>query len=676
MHGMLRVLAVLTVPALLATSTALLMPLPPLTVVAAGGPQAPVVAVAAMVDLRVPAARTAVVIGIDAGPTVAENYARVAAVHDAIHAAAPEAQITGQAFATNNDLATAAGLRSIGPRQIGGRVVAVFAGDTSRARRLVGDAIRSFAYARFDGIENEPPDCAAAQAAAEAKVHAAGRTLAAAAASALGWDLGRETGSSDRRATDRSPDASRYCRRGDPLTAIPLGGGAIPDDRSTLSAGSALAFRAHGERSPAPAARVAADVDSEPGYPRPFPADAEIVVPQRAVTFVGAATAPIAYTGDLVTYESRSSDDALRDRVRALGLTDVRTLATGTGESVLAVRVPRDGAVKADAVVRLMRAAAGNSANEVASSPYANCDRRDPELVAAAVRDARRRAKVVAGALHLDLAPPSAVLVTQPVSLAGCRPADATLHRDTTPAVSLVSGAPERFMRQTVVVAVTFPTRPVTSLPGSAATPPAAENERNGPRPDDLTPPVRPARGVEQAQTTAVRTLAARRIDLDVSDGPDAANDFRAVDPAAVERAVAPWIAGVPSTRTRVTVQPISWKPEHRGDVTIGFRLDGVPPGFTEQTRITETVTGLGALGYPTVQYVARAAGCRAASDGATIEAVRSALAGAPPSAIVVGPAVVRQGGCGNGAGIRSYAWWNHGVDATARIEVTARVFR
>ena len=674
---MLRVLAVLAVPALLATTTALVRPPPPLTLVAAGGPRAPVVAVAAMADLRVPAARTAVVIRIDAGPTVAENYARVAAVHDAIHAATPEAEIAGQAFATNNDLATAAGLRPIGPTQIGGRVVAVFAGDTSRARRLVGDAIRGFPFARFDSIENEPADCAAAQAAAAAKAHAAGRTLAAAAAVALGWELGRETASDDHRAADRSPDASGYCRRGEPLTAIPLGGGAIPDDRSTLSAGLALAFRAHGERSPGPAARVAADIDSEPGYPRPFTADAELVVPQRAVTFVGAATAPIAYAGDLVTYASRSSDDALRDRVQALGLTDVRTLATGSGESVLAVRVPRDGAVKADAVVRLMRAAAGNSANEVASSPYADCDRRDPELVAAAVRDAQRRATVVAGALHLVLAASSGVLVTQPVSLSGCRPADAALHRDTTPAVSVVNGAPERFMQQTVVVAVTFPTRPVTSLPGAAATtPPAAENERNGPRPDDLTPPVRPARGVEQAQTTAVRTIAARRIDLDVSDGPDAANDFRPVDPAAVERAVAPWIAGVPSTRTRVTVQPVSWKPEHRADVTISFRLDGVPPGFTEQSRITDTVTRLGALGYPTVQYVARAAGCRAASDAATIEAVRSALAGAPASAIVVGPAVVRQGGCGNGAGIRSYAWWNHGVDPTVRIEVTARVFR
>ncbi|MEA2785420.1 MAG: hypothetical protein QOF71_1524 [Candidatus Eremiobacteraeota bacterium] len=674
---MLRVVSIVAVPVLLATTTSLLLPPRPLTVVAAGPAQAPVVAVAAMVQLRVPAARTAVVIGVDAGSTVVENEARVAAVRDALRAAAPAAEIAGQAWAANNDLAAGSGLKTIGPRQIGGRVVAVLPGTTSGARRIASDAIRTFPFARFDGIENEPADCAAAQAAADAKARAAGHTLAVAAADALGWELGTETASENRRLADRLVNGSRYCRGGDALQRYPLDGGAISDDRSTLSAGYALAFRAHGLGSPRSAARVAADVDFEPGYPRQFPPDVDLVVRQRAMTFVGSASAPIAYAGDMVTYESRSSDDALRDRVRALGLTEVRALTAGSGESVLAVRVPRDGPVQADAVVRLMRSAAGSSANEVASTPYADCNRRDPELVAAAVRDAQRRARVVAGALRLALAAPAAVLVTQPVPRSGCRPLDAALHRDITPAASVVSGAADRFMNQTVVVAVTFPTQPVTSLPSAVATaPPSAESERYWPRPDDVTAPVRPARGVEQAKTTTVRTLAAQRIDLEIGDGPDAANNFRPIDPAAVEKAVAPWIAGVPSTRTHVTVQPISWKPEHRADVTIGFRLDGIPPGFTEQSRITDTVKRLGALGYPSVQYVARSADCRAASDAATVEAVRSALAGAPPSAIVVGPAVVRHGGCGNGAGILSNAWWNQGVDATVRIEVTARVFR
>ena len=115
---MLRWLPVAGTAALLATTTALRLPPPPLTIVAAG-PQAPVVAVAAMVQLRVPAARTAVVIGVYAGPTVAENDARVAAVQNALRAAAPDAEIAGRAFETNNDLATASGLKLIGPTPTG-----------------------------------------------------------------------------------------------------------------------------------------------------------------------------------------------------------------------------------------------------------------------------------------------------------------------------------------------------------------------------------------------------------------------------------------------------------------------------------------------------------------------------------------------------------------------------
>ena len=674
---MLRLLSVVSVAALLATSSALRLPPPPLTIVAAGNAQAPVVAVAVTARLRVPAARTAVVIGVYAGSTSAENDARVAAVRDALRTAAPKAEITTRTFEPDN-VFQGTGLQRIGPTPTGGRVAGVLAGTTSAARQLVGNAIRGFAYARVEGVENEPADCAAALAAAGANARAAGRTLAAAAAAALGWELGAATASDDRAFDERSADGSRYCRGGDAMVAYPLDGGAVPDDRSTLGAAYALAFGAHNGRSPTGTAGVAADIGFEPGYPGQFPQDVELVVRPRAITFVGAASAPIAYAGDLVTYESSASDDALRDRVRALGLTDVRSLVSGTGESVLAVRVPRDGPIKADTVVRLMRSAAGDGAHNVASAPYADCNRRDPELVAAAVRDAQRRARVVAAALHLDLAAPAAVLVTQPSARAGCRPPDAALHRDIMPAASVVSGAGDAFVDQTVVVAVMYPTQPVASLPGAVATAaPLTEDERNGRRPDDLTPPVRPARGAEQAKTTAVRTLAAQRIDLEIGDGPDAANKFRPVDPAAMEQAVASWIAGVPLKRTHVTVQPSSWKPEQRADVTIGFRLGGVPPGFTEQSRITETVTRLGALGYPTVQYVARAADCRAASDAATVEAVRSAIAGgAPPSAIVVGPAVVRHGGCGNGAGIWSYAWWNQGVDATVRIEVTARVFR
>jgi hypothetical protein len=674
---MLRLLSVVSVAALLATSSALRLPPPPLTIVAAGNAQAPVVAVAVTARLRVPAARTAVVIGVYAGSTSAENDARVAAVRDALRTAAPKAEITTQAYATVDD-SRRFGLQRVGPALIGGRIAVVLAGTTSAARRLVSNAIPRFPFARVEGVENEPADCAAALAAAGANARAAGRTLAAAAAAALGWELGAATASDDRAFDERSADGSRYCRGGDAMVAYPLDGGAVPDDRSTLGAAYALAFGAYDERSPTGTAGVAADVDFEPGYPGLFPQDVELVVRQRAMTFVGAASAPIAYVGDLVTYDSSTGADALRDRVRALGLTDVRTLVSGSGESVLVVRVRRDGPVKADAVVRLMRSAAGDGGHNVASTPYADCNRRDAELVAAAVRDAQRRAKVVANALHVDFAAPAAVLVTQPVPLVGCRPADAALHRDFTPAASVVSGEPDRFVDQTVVVAVTYPTRPVAALRGAVATaPPLTEDERNGRRPDDLTPPVRPARGVEQAKTTAVRTLDARRIDLEITDGPDAANTFRPVDPAAVEAAVAPWIAGVPFERTHVTVRPRAAEPEQRADITIGFRLDGVPTGFTAQRRVTDTVNRLGALGYPTVQYVARAADCRAASDAATVEAVRSALAGGtPPSAIVVGPAVVRHGGCGNGAGIWSAAWWNQGVDATVRIEVTARVFR
>ena len=128
--------------------------------------------------------------------------------------------------------------------------------------------------------------------------------------------------------------------------------------------------------------------------------------------------------------------------------------------------------------------------------------------------------------------------------------------------------------------------------------------------------------------------------------------------------------------RTHVTTQP-RWTPAEHDDIEIGFRLDRVPVGFTDQSRVTGVVTRLGALGYPTVRYVARATTCRAAGDAATVDAVHRALVGdAAASSIVVGAAVVRHGACGEGFGNPAYAWWNKAADTTVRIDVTARVFR
>jgi len=125
-----------------------------------------------------------------------------------------------------------------------------------------------------------------------------------------------------------------------------------------------------------------------------------------------------------------------------------------------------------------------------------------------------------------------------------------------------------------------------------------------------------------------------------------------------------------------VTATP-RWTPAEHDDVEVAYRLDRVPAGFTDQARVTDAVNRLGALGYPTLRYVVRAPACRAAGDAATVDAVRGALAGGPrPNAIVVGAAVVRHGACGESFGMPGYAWWNHAVDASVRIDVTARVYR
>jgi hypothetical protein len=609
----------------------------PPTVVPVSGAQAPLVAVAASAQLREPSARTAVVVLVDAaagGET--ENASRVAAVRDALRAAAPGAETATRAFAT-------AGLHGA-LNQLGGRVAVVVPGTAAAAARLVAGAIRPFAFARIQGIENEPADCATARASADASAGAAAHVLARAGAAALGWELGAATVSDDRTVPGNPLESSMLCRGGDAIVSYPLEGGAAADERSMLRASYALAFAARTSSPvPARAAEVARDVDSEPALPRPFPRDVTLVLRQRAITFVGTASAPVAYTGDLVTYASRATDDALPERMRALGLTDVRALVTGDGETMLAVRVPRDGAVTADAVVRALRVAVGDRARNVGSSPYADCTRRDGELVAAAVLDARRRGDVVATALHLRFAPPSALLVTDPVSYTGCASGDAPVRREYTPAAQLVSGAPDRNAVRTVVVAVTYPLQPLAALPNAATTVQPAEDDGNGRIQDDLTPPVRPARALQVATTTAARTLDARRVHLDIRDGPDAANAFRAIDPAAVELAVAPWIAGARADRTHVTTLP-RWTPSEHEDVAIGYRLDRVPAGFTDQARTADTVARLAALGYPTFGYVARAVPCRAAADAATVDAVRGALAGgAAPGAIAVGGAVVRQ---------------------------------
>jgi hypothetical protein len=670
-RSLLRPLAAVAALTLLADSPVPFRGPRPPTVVSAGETRAPVVAVSASARLRAPAARTAVVVVVNAGSGAAETAARVTAVRDAVHAAAPQGETTTRTFETT----ALAG--QIGPGVLGGRVAVVVPGPAAAAARLVADAIRPFAFARILGVENEPADCAAAQAAADANARAAGRALAAAGAAALGWDLGEPTLSEDRTVPGNSLESSMLCRGADAIVTYPLDGGAAADDRSSLRATFALAFSAAAKRS-LPASDAERDIDSEPALPRWFPRDVALVTRQRAITFVGTASAPVAYAGDLVTSASRTNDDALRDRVRALGLTDVRTLVTGDGESLLAVRVPRDGPVKADEVVRVMRGAAGERTRSVGSTPYADCAARDAQLVAAAVHDARRRAEVVAGALHVVFAAPAALLVSEPVSYAGCTSSDAPAHREYTAAVRFLSGAPDRNVTRTVVVAVTFPLQPATPLgPGAPGPGPLRDDTDNGRLPDDLTPPVRPALAREVATTTASQALDARRVDLEIGDGPDAANAFRAVDPAAVELAVAPWIAGAGVERTHVTAQP-RWTPSEHDDIAIGFRLDRVPPGFADQARVKDAVARLGALGYPTVQYVPRAAACRAAGDAATVDAVRRALAGgsAPPSAIVVGGAVVRHGACGDGFGNRANAWWNQAVDTTVRIDVTARVFR
>ena len=645
-------------------------PRPP-TVVAAGETRAPIVAVAASARVRAAAPRTAVVVIVDAGTGAAENAARVGAVRDAMRAAAPQAETTIRTFET----AAVAG--RVGFSQLGGRVAVLLPGSAAEAARVVAGAIRPLGFARMQGIENEPGDCAAAQGTADASARAVARRLAAAGAAALGWELGEPAVSEDRTAPGSPLESSMLCRGGDALVAYPLDGGAAADDRSTLRASFALAFRAAAKRPLPPAREIERDVDSEPALPRWFPRDVSLVTRQRAITFVGTASAPVAYTGDLVTYASRTSDDALRDRVRALGLTDVRTLVTGDGEALLAVRVPRDGPVKTGDVVRVLGGANGERARSVGSAPYADCAARDAQLVAAAVHDARRRADAVAGALHVAFAAPAALLVSEPVSYTGCTSGDALAHREYTPAVRFLSGTPDRSAIRTVVVAVTFPLQPATPLP--PATPgaqPAPDDPQNGRLPDDLTPPVRPALAREVATTTASQTLDARRVDLEIGDSPDGANAFRAVDPAAVELAVAPWIAGAGVERTHVTAQP-RWTPSEHDEIAIGFRLDRVPPGFADQTRVKDVVARLGALGYPTVQYVPRAAGCRAAGDAATVDAVRRALAGgSTPSGIVVGAAVVRHGACGDGFGNPEHAWWNQAVDTTVRIDVTARVFR
>ncbi len=635
------------------------------TLVAGGTPGAPVVAVAAAAQLRAPAARTAVVVGVAAGASATENEARVASVRDALRAAAPRADTVTRVFPTIADARLAM-------RQSGGRIGVVVPGATAAVRQLVADTIGRFSFARIEGIENAPGDCPAARAAADASARAAALALATAGAAALGWDVGGVTTAGDRTVLGSSLDSSLLCRGGDEIVASSLDGGAVPDDRSTLRAAYALAFAARPRSSPAAPAHIAQDVEFEPGLPRWFPRDVALVVRQRSITFVGAASAPVAYAGDLVTSASRANDDALREGLRALGLTDVRTFVAGDGEPVLAVHVPRNGAVKADDVIRTIQAA-GDRTRFVASTPYADCARRDAELVAAAVHDARRRAGAVAAALHVVFAAPASLLVTQPVSYTGCREYDAAVHREYVRAERFVSGAPDA-MRRTALVAVTFPLLPVATLPAVTALP-RQEDDPNARLGDDVTPLVRPARGDQLAVTTAARTLEAQRVDLEIADGPDAANAFREVDPAAVERAVAPWIAGAAAQRTHVILRPRTTPAEH-ADVTIGYRLDRVPAGFADQTRVTETVNRLGAFGYPTLQYVVRAAPCRGAADAATVDAVRRALAGGTWSAVVVGGVVVRHGACGDSFGVPAYAWWNHAVDPAVRIDVTARAYR
>ena len=276
-----------------------------------------------------------------------------------------------------------------------------------------------------------------------------------------------------------------FSRGDDAIVAFPLEGSAAADGRSTLRASFALASAAVPNASPRSAPDVASDVDFEPAFPRWFPRDIAMVTRQRAITFVGTASAPVAYAGDLVTYASRTNDDAVRDRVRALGVTDVRTLVTGGGEALLAVRVPRGGRVKADDVERAMRGAAGESARSVGSAPYTDCTRRDAELVAAAVHDARRRAEVVATALHVDYTAPAALLVSQPVSYTGCTSGDAPAHREYTAATRFLSGGPDRDAIRTVVVAVTYPLQRGTPLPPAAprdATAAARRSDRPGAR--------------------------------------------------------------------------------------------------------------------------------------------------------------------------------------------------